>query len=46
MFDHWELVNGSISDKNCNLVKIITEIRKRKGLKEEIPDATYYLDKI
>ena len=46
VFDHWEQINGTINDKNGNLYKLVTSIRKRKGLKEEIPDVNNYQDKL
>jgi elongation factor 2 len=46
IFDHWQMVQGdplSINDKTNELVK---NIRKRKGLKEEIPGIENYYDKL
>lgn len=46
IFDHWEVINGTIVDKNSTLYKLVLGIRKRKGLKEEIPDVNNYIDKL
>ena len=45
-FDHWEAINGEISNKDSKLAKLVMQIRKRKNLKEEIPEANMYLDKL
>jgi elongation factor 2 len=44
VFDHWEAIKGLplTEEKARNLV---LGIRKRKGLKEAIPDINDYLDK-
>jgi elongation factor 2 len=45
VFDHWELIKGLplIDEKARNTV---LTIRKRKGLKEGIPDVNEYMDKL
>ena len=46
VFDHYDVLEGVHNDKNDRLGKIIAEIRKRKGLKIDVPDPTYYMDKL
>lgn len=46
VFDHWEPINGDITDKNSNLYKLIQVIRKRKSLKEDIPNVNDYIDRL
>lgn len=45
-FDHWATVNGSPFEANSKAAEIVNNIRKRKGLKEGIPDLNNYLDKL
>ncbi|QKF94107.1 eukaryotic translation elongation factor 2 [Fadolivirus algeromassiliense] len=45
-FDHWEIMNGDPLDPNTKAGQVVRAIRKRKGLKEEIPDLSEYLDKL
>jgi len=46
VFDHWQIVPGSPLDKDTKPFKIVQDTRKRKGLKEVIPDLGNYLDKL
>jgi elongation factor 2 len=46
VFDHWELMNGSPLDKGSKLEELVQSIRKRKGLKPEIPGLDTYYDKL
>ena len=46
VFDHWDVVSGSITDQNSKVMGIIKSIRQRKGLKEGIPALDNYLDKL
>lgn len=46
VFDHWEVMNGSPLDKGSKLEELVKGIRKRKGLKEDIPPLDYYYDKL
>jgi elongation factor 2 len=46
VFDHWELIDGDVSLKENKLTKIVQNIRVRKGLKEDIPEASQYIDKL
>lgn len=37
VFSHWEPMNGTVSEKGSKLEALCKTIRKRKGLKEEVP---------
>jgi len=45
-FDYWRIVNGDPLDKDSMAGKIVIDTRKRKGLSEEIPPLTNFLDKL
>jgi elongation factor 2 len=45
VFDHWQLMNG-VSSEDPKLIEKILSIRKRKGLKEEIPPLDRFLDRL
>lgn len=44
-FDHWQPIKGNPLEDECAR-KIVLDIRKRKGLKDEIPIAKDYMDKL
>lgn len=46
VFDHWKVNSTDIFDPKGGVFNIVTEIRKRKGLKEELPSLDNYLDKL
>lgn len=46
VFDHWEVVSGSVSDTNSKVANIVKQIRQRKGLKEGVPGLDNFLDKL
>ena len=46
VFDHWEEFKGDPLDVNSKAHEIVKAIRKRKGLKEEVPSLSQYLDKL
>jgi len=46
VFHHWGPVAGDPYDTESKAYKVIVDIRKRKGLKEGIPDLNNYLDKL
>lgn len=46
VFDHWEELGGDPKDASSQGGKICTEIRKRKGLKPEIPGLDNFVDKL
>lgn len=45
-FDHWKIVDGDPLDKNTFAGKIVRDARKRKGLPEDIPDISKFIDKL
>lgn len=48
VFDHWQEMPGNPMDEggNSKPYNIVVETRKRKGLKEGIPELSNYLDKL
>jgi len=46
VFDHWEEFPGDPLDTKSRAGETVTTIRKRKGLKEVIPDISNYTDKL
>lgn len=44
-FDHWEKISGTPYEDN-KAAEIVMNIRKRKGMKEELPTLDYYIDKL
>jgi len=46
IFSHWALMAGDPLDANSQCQEIIMGIRKRKGMKEEMPDFNDYYDKL
>ncbi len=45
-FSHWDYVDGNPLDVNTRAGKIVKEVRKRKGLSENVPPLDNYLDKL
>jgi len=45
-FSHWQPINGDPMEKGTQAYEIMMSVRKRKGLKEEIPIFNDYYDKI
>jgi elongation factor 2 len=45
VFDHWELMNGNAVE-DLKLQEKILEIRKRKGLKYELPTLDKFMDRL
>jgi len=45
-FDHWEPMSGSPWDENSKCNETVAAVRKRKGLKVDIPELSQYLDKL
>jgi len=45
-FDHWEPMTGDVYNGSGKVVDVITAVRKRKGLKEGVPEISQYLDKL
>jgi len=46
IFSHWQAVNGNPFETNSQVYKIVMEVRKRKGMKEELPEFNDYYDKL
>merc|ERR1712137_733025 len=47
VFDHWQVLQGGSPLDNTTLPgKIVAEMRKRKGIKVEVPDLNNYYDKL
>jgi elongation factor 2 len=46
VFDHWQILPGDPFDPSTKPAQVVTETRKRKGLKEGIPALDNYLDKL
>jgi len=46
VFDHWQTFQGDPMEKSSPPGQVVAAIRKRKGLKEEIPGLDNYLDKL
>ncbi|CAG9835884.1 unnamed protein product [Diabrotica balteata] len=46
VFDHWQILPGDPMDPGTKPYGIVQDTRKRKGLKEGLPDLAQYLDKL
>jgi len=46
VFDHWQVLTGSPADAGTKTRQVLDDTRKRKGLKEGLPDLDQYLDKL
>lgn len=46
VFDHWQILPGDPLDGKSRPHQIVMETRKRKGLKEALPELDNYLDKM
>ncbi|XP_046634443.1 eukaryotic translation elongation factor 2 [Daphnia pulicaria] len=46
VFDHWQILPGSPFEATTKPGQVVTDTRKRKGLKEGIPALDSYLDKL
>ncbi|GIY45241.1 hypothetical protein CDAR_431991 [Caerostris darwini] len=46
VFDHWQNFPGNPSDSKSRPYQIVMDARKRKGLKEALPELDNYLDKM
>ncbi|CAL8253961.1 unnamed protein product [Merluccius merluccius] len=46
VFDHWQVMPGDPKDGSSKPFTIVTDIRKRKGIKEGIPALDHFLDKM
>jgi elongation factor 2 len=45
VFDHWDTINGTL-EPDSKLMKIVAGIRKRKGIKADIPLLENFVDKL
>ena len=45
-FSHWSIIDSDPLDPNSEAGKLVLEVRKRKGLKQEMPNLNDYLDKL
>ncbi|XP_055328555.1 eukaryotic translation elongation factor 2-like [Paramacrobiotus metropolitanus] len=46
VFDHWQILPGDPMDGKSKPAEVVAVTRKRKGLKEGVPDLSNYLDKL
>jgi len=46
VFDHWQVMPGDPLETSSKPYQIVMDTRKRKGLKEALPDLSGYLDKL
>lgn len=46
VFDHWQVLPGDPSELQSKPYQIVQDTRKRKGLKEGLPDLNQYYDKM
>ena len=46
VFDHWQVLPGDPLDPESRSGSVVREIRKRKGLPEQVPALDNYLDKL
>ncbi|CAM6059149.1 unnamed protein product [Sphagnum tenellum] len=46
VFDHWEMLNSDLQEAGSQAGTIVADIRKRKGLKEQITPLSEYEDKL
>jgi len=46
VFDHWEVISGSITEPNSKVSQLVKAVRARKGLKEGVPALDNFLDKL
>jgi len=46
VFDHWQTMPGVATEKGGKIEQLVLDIRKRKGLKPEIPTLDQFYDKL
>jgi elongation factor 2 len=46
IFDHWEPMPGDAMTEGSKIQELCLTLRKRKGIKHEMPDPTDYIDKL
>lgn len=43
-FDHWQVMMGPVTDENSPCYEVVRQVRRRRGLKEELPPISLYSD--
>jgi len=46
IFSHWQVINGDVMEENSSANKICMDVRRRKGIKLEMPVFGDYYDKL
>jgi elongation factor 2 len=46
IFSHWQVINGDLMEEGSQANRIVFDVRKRKGLKDELPDFNDYYDRL
>jgi len=46
VFDHWEELGGDPLEPTSRAGELVTSIRKRKGIRAEIPALDTFIDKL
>ncbi|XP_054160176.1 translation elongation factor 2-like [Oppia nitens] len=46
VFDHWQILPGDPTDGKSRPWQVVMDTRKRKGLKDSLPDLDSYMDKL
>ena len=46
VFDHWQVMQGDPMEESSKPFAVVKDCKKRKGLKEGLPDLSSYLDKL
>jgi elongation factor 2 len=46
VFDHWQPIPGNPFESNNKCAQVVAQVRKRKGLKEGIPELDNFVDKL
>jgi len=46
VFDHWQVMQGDPMEESSKPFQVVKDCKKRKGLKEGLPDLSSYLDKL
>lgn len=46
VFDHWQTISGDATEAGSLPNKVVLDIRKRKGLKVDVPDVSEYNEKL
>jgi len=46
IFSHWSMVAGDVTEEGSMANKVVMDVRRRKNLKEELPEFNDYYDKL